>query len=135
MKNREKHIEKAEKGIYRREREEYLDQLDHQRRKRKHHALLLGIIALGMILFTAVCTISMKLEEIHSKKQYVRSYTEQRGDLLGMELENGRAEMTSLRESLERISRWDTVEDFLKKKEKFTSWIFWQCMTVQTVFF
>ncbi len=118
MKNREKHIEKAEKGTYRREREEYLDQLDHQRRKRKHHALLLGIIALGMILFAAVCTISMKLEEIHSKKQYVKSYTEQRGDLLGMELENGRAEMTSLRESLERISRWDTVEDFLKKKRE-----------------
>lgn len=72
MKYKEKHMEKQGMGTYSREREAYLDQIDHQRRRRKHHALLLGIIALGVILFAAVCTISMKMEEIHSKKQYVK---------------------------------------------------------------
>lgn len=118
MKNKEKRMEKMGTGAYRREREEYLDQIDHQRRCRKHHALLLGIIALGVILFAALCTISMKMEEIHSKKQYVKNYTEQRGSLLGIELENGKAEMTSLRESVERIGNWDTVAEFLKKKRE-----------------
>lgn len=118
MKNKGKYMEKSEMRAYRREREEYLDQIDHQRRRRKHHVLLLGIIALGVILFAAVCTISMKLEEIHSKQQYVKNYTEQRGSLLGIELENGRAEMTSLRESVERIGNWDIVADFLKKKRE-----------------
>lgn len=129
MKNKEKRMEKMGTGAYRREREEYLDQIDHQRRRRKHHALLLGIIALGVILFAALCTISMKMEEIHSKKQYVKNYTEQRGSLLGIELENGRAEMTSLRESVERIGSWDTVAEFLKKKERCTSWTFWPYTT------
>ena len=64
MKYKEKHMEKQGMGTYSREREAYLDQIDHQRRRRKHHALLLGIIALGVILFAAVCTISMKMEEI-----------------------------------------------------------------------
>ena len=118
MKYKEKHMEKQGMGTYSREREAYLDQIDHQRRRRKHHALLLGIIALGVILFAAVCTISMKIEEIHSKKQYVKNYTEQRGSLLGIELENGRAEMTSLRESVERIGSWDIVAEFLKKKRE-----------------
>lgn len=118
MKYKEKHMEKQGMGTYSREREAYLDQIDHQRRRRKHHALLLGIIALGVILFAAVCTISMKMEEIHSKKQYVKNYTEQRGSLLGIELENGRAEMTSLRESVERIGSWDIVAEFLKKKRE-----------------
>lgn len=58
LKYQEKHIEKIENETYRMEREEYLDQLDHQRWQRKRHALLLGIIALGVILFAAVCTIS-----------------------------------------------------------------------------
>ncbi len=118
MKYQEKHIEKIENETYRMEREEYLDQLDHQRWQRKRHALLLGIIALGVILFAAVCTIFMKFEEIHSKKQYVRSYTEQRGDLLGIELENGRAEMDSLRDSLGRLGSWDMAEEFLEKKRE-----------------
>ena len=118
MKYKEKHMEKQGMGTYSREREAYLDQIDHQRRRRKHHALLLGIIALGVILFAAVCTISMKMEEIHSKKQYVKNYTEQRGSFLGIELENGRAEMTSLRESVERIGSWDIVAEFLKKKRE-----------------
>lgn len=49
MKYKEKHMEKQGMGTYSREREAYLDQIDHQRRRRKHHALLLGIIALGVI--------------------------------------------------------------------------------------
>ena len=37
MKYKEKHMEKQGMGTYSREREAYLDQIDHQRRRRKHH--------------------------------------------------------------------------------------------------
>lgn len=90
-------------GIYQIKRRRYRDRITDMWKDMRRHIVLLGLAAVFVLVYCGFCTVQMKREDSLATRNYVRNYTEQRADMIRMEITNGQAAMLGLAESVSQV--------------------------------
>lgn len=104
-------------NVYKREQKKYLNSINNVQKRMKRHILLLGGIILAVTLYAVFCTVSMKAEDSQATKTYVENYTEQRADMIHMDIENIQAALLDLAEFIEQGKEEAEIEKYLENKK------------------
>lgn len=103
---------------YQKEKRKYLNELDDIARKIKIHIILMIVIAVTVIGYSAYCTIDMKLKDAKSTRMYVQNYTEQIADMIDMQIESYVGMVNSLTESVLQKETLEEVQGLLDRKRR-----------------
>lgn len=101
---------------YRKERKEYLNRVDHARKKRKLHICVLGAVSVAVVGFSVAFTIDLKIEDAHAAKKYVKNYSDQRENMLDIEIDSGKLTLNGLKEYIEKSDIHTNLEGLLEEK-------------------
>lgn len=111
-------------NTYQTERNNYLNNRNDVRKDMKPYMLVLGLVALIVFIYSVLSTVDMKMQDSQATKEYVENYTDQRADMVNMEITNGQATLIGITEDI--TQRTDTkdvsdVEAYLDQKRQLHS--------------
>lgn len=103
---------------YRKEKKKYLNSMRRRGRKAWIHMLLLGTLSLGIVIYSVVCTIQMKMQDASTTKRYVGNYVQQRADMINMEVSSDTAMITGLAKNLSEGMVGTDIGSYLEAKRE-----------------
>lgn len=104
--------------LYKKAKDPYLNRLDDMGQKMKFHILLLFFGAFAVIVYSAYCTVDMKIQDSEATKLYAQNYTEQIAHMMDLDIRNRIRMVNSLAESIAKNEKPDQVQEFLDRKRK-----------------
>lgn len=99
-------------------RKRYLKSMEYMRKKMWIHMIILSVIALGVILYAAFCTVHMKTQDAKATKEYVANYTEQIANMIQMDVNDVINTVYSLSKAVEEDHAQGDLQTFLDQKQE-----------------
>lgn len=109
------------KDSYRKERRGYINSMDNMRKSTGRYTVILNIIAAIVIIYAVVGTVHMKQQDAEITQNYVKNYTKQISDMIGMEIAHIESNVVSLVEALEKEYVRTELGEFIDRKREIYS--------------
>ena len=106
---------------YRKERKGYINSMDNMRKSTGRYTVILNIIAAIVIIYAVVGTVHMKRQDAEITQNYVKNYTKQISDMIGMEIAHIESNVVSLVEALEKEYVRTELGEFIDRKREIYS--------------
>ncbi len=101
---------------YQKEHRVYINSMDNMRKRTGRNIMILNLIAAFVIIYAVFSTVHMKMQDADISQNYVKNYTEQVSDMIGMEAGHARSNMISIVETLEKEDINTELQNFIDRK-------------------